>query len=469
MLFKLWKKKETLRYVLLFSYLILLCFYTLTPTFCINYNVYGTISTHNQYVWFSSICILVFSIIISLFKNIKTTTIVYIGSICLFSLILVGSTDMLTLYISFEALSFLTYGVIVVNKTVGSTESSLKYFIYGSISSIFLIFGISLYFITFKSLDIYEMAIYKEGLEEITNIVSILIILAFGYKLSLFPLQFVLPDLYEGSNWEAIAVINILIKVALFLLLFKLWSIFTLNEYIQLYITKVIIILSLLSLIIGCFGALLQISIKRFLAYTSINQTGFILLGLITNNEIGLQASIVYLITYILTLVIFFSCLINETKIISINDLKKLSSFKKYIIASSLFSMAGIPPFFGFISKYLIWVSIITRVNESDASGLNTILAVVTIISIIVSFISAYYYLRIIKVYMFDNSLSSLMLYNKNKEIIISLCILFMLVLGWFILLEDILNISWLWARDSYGSWGEYIYTGRYDEWLRSL
>lgn len=132
------------------------------------------------------------------------TNLLYAGGITIFSLALVGSVDIITFYICFEALSLLTYGIIATNKTVGSAEGALKYFIYGIISSILLIFGLSLYYITYQTVDLYEIYM-AEGVSfmSLTNInfallAILLVILAFAYKMSMFPFHFSLPDVYEG-------------------------------------------------------------------------------------------------------------------------------------------------------------------------------------------------------------------------------------------------------------------------------
>jgi NADH-quinone oxidoreductase subunit N len=114
-----------------------------------------------------------------------------------------------------------------------------------------------------------------------------------------------------------------------------------------------LLVLAIASLIIGCFGALIQTSVKRFFAYTSINQAGFIVLGLATDNVMGLQASLVYLVVYMFTLFIFFVGITENSRVIdNILELKDLSFRGKILVAISLFSMAGIPPLMGFISKY---------------------------------------------------------------------------------------------------------------------
>jgi NADH-quinone oxidoreductase subunit N len=154
------------------------------------------------------------------------TNLLYAGGIAIFSLALVGAVDIITFYICFEALSLLTYGIVATNKTVGSAEGALKYFIYGIISSILLVFGLSLYYITYQTVDLYEIYIADSvnvmGLVQINFalLAILLIILAFAYKMSMFPFHFSLPDVYEGVQWETIAIIILGVKLTLSVVFF---------------------------------------------------------------------------------------------------------------------------------------------------------------------------------------------------------------------------------------------------------
>jgi NADH-quinone oxidoreductase subunit N len=465
------------RFTLALTYLFLLGFYCVSPSFLMSYSLFGTVIATNRYIYFASIAILGFAFLLIWLRGMTLTNLLYSGGITIFSLALVGSVDIITFYICFEALSLLTYGIIATNKTVGSAEGALKYFIYGIISSILLIFGLSLYYITYQTVDLYEIYM-AEGVSSInlTNInfsllAILLVILAFAYKMSMFPFHFSLPDVYEGVQWETIAIINLGVKLSLALVLFKIWGfIITQVELVKIS-SSFLLFLAIFSLIIGCLGALIQTSVKRLLAYTSINQAGFIVLGLLVNDAVGLQASLVYLITYMLTMFIFFvGMTLAGQDIDGILELKNLPIISKTLVAMSLFSMAGIPPFFGFISKYWIWLSLVNGIEKEIGGFYHTMLIIGFVVSIVISLISAYYYLRLIKVYLFDNSinfvnfkLSTLL----SVDILLSILSLIFLIGGWFIIAEEIANVFWFWARDNYGSWVDYLYGGYYREWLR--
>jgi NADH-quinone oxidoreductase subunit N len=465
------------RWVLTLTCIGLLLFYGFSSSFLMNYSIGGTINATNWYVLFANFTIVLFVLLIVWLRNISVNLLLYSGTMLIFSLVLLGSVDLITFYLSFEALSLLTYGIIATNKTVGSSEAALKYFIYGVISSVLLIFGLSLYYISYKTTDWYEMYVYDNILNDsnIFNLVAIiLIVLSFSYKMSMFPFHFSLPDVYEGSaTWETIAIINLIVKLTLALSLFKVWGYFISQFNITINVSMLLLVLAIASLIIGCFGALIQTSVKRFFAYTSINQAGFIVLGLATDNVMGLQASLVYLVVYMFTLFIFFVGITENSRVIdNILELKDLSFRGKILVAISLFSMAGIPPLMGFISKYWVWVSLINVLNQEIGDLYLYFIGLAFITSIIVSLVSAYYYLRLIKVYVFENTLP--MLGNNTKfivpsgAILISLPIVIILMGGWLAVAENLLNLSWFWAADNYGSWINYLDTGHYVEWLRS-
>jgi NADH-quinone oxidoreductase subunit N len=465
------------RFTLAITYLLLLGFYCFSPTFLMGYSLFGTIITVNRYVYFASIAILSFAFLLLWLRNMTLTNLLYAGGIAIFSLALVGAVDIITFYICFEALSLLTYGIVATNKTVGSAEGALKYFIYGIISSILLVFGLSLYYVTYQTVDLYEIYIADSvnviGLAQINFalLAILLIVLAFAYKMSMFPFHFSLPDVYEGVQWETIAIINLGVKLTLSLVLFKIWGFIITQVELTTISSSFLLTLAIISLIIGCFGALIQTSVKRFFAYTSINQAGFIVLGLLVNDVIGLQASLVYLMTYMLTMFIFFSGItLANWDMDGILELKHLPIVSKVLVAMSLFSMAGIPPFFSFVSKYWIWLSLIHGIEKNVGEFYHLMLIVGFIVSIIVSLISAYYYLRLIKVYLFDNSINADGFNLRSFlsiAVLLSVLSLLFLIGGWFMIAEEIANVFWFWARDNYGSWVDYLYAGYYREWLR--
>jgi len=173
---------------------------------------------------------------------------------------------------------------------------------------------------------------------------------------------------------------------------------------------------------VGCFGALAQTSLKRFFAYTSINQSGFIIMGVLTNSLIGLESSVLYIIVYMLSMILFFYA-VNDIASDDIAEVNNLEGRKRLSLALALFSMAGIPPLFGFGSKYFVWLSLFDSVSSgllADQHG--SAIKCLLIVSILMSLISAFYYLRLIKITSFRDSLLT-KISNDSSGVVVSLCI----------------------------------------------
>lgn len=187
------------------------------------------------------------------------------------------------------------------------------------------------------------------------------------------------------------------------------------------------------SMIVGAFGALKQTRIKRFIAYTSINQVGFLLLGIASCNLIGLISIFIYLILYILMNIIFFSIILNTEHIITQRNMIYLSDFymfslfnnetSKYLVLT-LMSMAGLPPLGGFIGKLFLYFSIIE-------ARLDYIL----ILSLLISILSTYYYLSLIRHILFEKCYNFKLYYYIKKNNINKLLNFFSIILIIFSLL----------------------------------
>jgi len=201
---------------------------------------------------------------------------------------------------------------------------------------------------------------------------------------------------------------------------------------VLIFLQPIFIIVSVGSIIVGSLGALKQVRIKRFLAYTSISQVGFIFLGVTSGSVLGIFASLMYLFLYVIMNLIFFSIFLNiehvilRKNIIYLSDLYSLSLYTKEIaqhLALTILSMAGLPPLGGFIGKLFLYFAIIE-------AHLNFIL----VVSLIISLISTYYYLNFVRFLFFEKRVEiKLYYYIKKVELIVFLrC--FSLILVTFII-----------------------------------
>jgi len=313
-------------------------------------------------------------------------------------MLMVSANDMLSLYVGLELQSLSLYVLAAIRKThLRSAESGMKYFILGALSSGMLLFGISLIygFVGSTNFDVIAMTLADDmSLGAMLGFVFILAALAF--KISAAPFHMWTPDVYEGAPTAVTALFALVPKVAAIALIIRLLHepfFAAIDQWFQ-----IIWMLSVLSMLVGAFAALRQDNIKRLLAYSSIGNIGYMLIGVAAGNEVGLTALLVYMTLYmIMTAGVFGIVLcmrLENVGIESISDLAGLSRNKPWMaygLAILMFSMSGIPPLAGFFGKLMIFQAAIE-------SGLY----VLAVLGVLTSVVAAYYYLRIIKVMFFD-------------------------------------------------------------------
>ena len=306
------------------------------------------------------------------------------------SLIIVCCDNLLIIYLGLELQSFSLFVLISKNtSSIKGSEAGLKYFMLGALSSGFYLLGLYLLFLFGLSLNIRNLIISLDV--PITLLGLSLILLSFGFKLGLAPLHFWIPDIYEGSSWDVISLLSTLPKISIISIFIQ----FSIN-------TNLVLFVSLLSVIVGTYGAINQTKLKRLLAYSSINHIGFIMITSCIINQVGSEIMLVYLFIYIVSVLSLF-ILITKTffsKEYYIIELGGLQCGNKVISVTWLIlflSIAGIPPLSGFISKWFILWNIIS---------LNYIYS--SLILILFSIIGASYYLRVVKIIYFQKQSSYL-------------------------------------------------------------
>lgn len=338
----------------------------------------------------------------------------------LFMLLLVSTYDFFYIYLTIEGLSLTLYVLSsLIHNGIISLEAAVKYFSLGAVASGTLLLGIVILFGIVGSLDFLEVKNFLGShylllfFFEI-KISLILIFFSFFFKISAFPCHIWIMDVYEGIWSPLTAFFAIVVKSSLLLFLFRL--LFDTCLPILIFFQPIFLFVSLGSILLGSFGALKQIRIKRFIAYTSISQIGFIFLGISTSSFFGLISSFMYLSLYIIMSLNFFVIFLNTKHYVFENNTIYLSDFygwatkkigntryqdlsAKYLMFVFL-SMAGLPPFGGFFCKLFIYFSIIE-------SRLEFILILVFLVSLI----SAFYYLNFIRYIFFEKILNYSNLY----------------------------------------------------------
>ena len=346
---------------------------------------------------------------------------------------MVSSNDIIVFYLGLELQSLSLYILASIDRdNLKSSESGIKYFILSALSSGLLLYGCSLLygFSGSTNFDLIANELNKENIGAVFAMVFILVGLAF--KISAVPFHMWTPDVYEGAPTSITSYFAVVPKVAGLAVLIKFMFIpFSniLSEW-----QTIIIFISIASMILGAVAAISQKNIKRLLAYSSIGHIGYALAGVATGNISGYQSAIFYISIYVIMNIGIFSCLYllkkdGEYKE-NISDLSGVSK-KHPLLAISfliiLFSLAGIPPLGGFFAKFYVFSAVLEQQMFTLA-----------IIGLLTTVISAFYYLKIIKIIYFDDSVISFDAV-KNKKAQASILISCSILLTFF-LYPSILN-----------------------------
>ena len=308
--------------------------------------------------------------------------------------------NMIGIYLGIELTSIAGYVIASLNReNAKSNESGMKYFLIGAISSCVMIYGISLiYGFSGGNFEIYEVDFATLEANKVGLIIGFLMFF-FGlfFKTTTFPFHFWASDVYSGMNSSSLSFLSIAPKIMAFFVMLKmtLSKISHIPSAISVFF-DVIAVFAGISMLIGAFGALRQVEIKKILAYSGIAHMGFVL-SLFSVNFLP-HVVFYYFLIYTFVNIGIFACISALSKNSeykgTITDLSGLSKSNKYLafsLAVLMFSSAGIPPLAGFFIKYAVLLELIKNASY--------ILPVVAVIS---SVISSYYYLRVVKVMYFD-------------------------------------------------------------------
>ncbi len=346
---------------------------------------------------------------------------------------MVSANDLILFYLGLELQSLALYILASIDRdNLRSSESGIKYFILSALSSGLLLYGCSLMygFTGSTNFELIGNELSKENTGAVFAMVFILVGLAF--KVSAVPFHMWTPDVYEGAPTSITSFFAVVPKVAGLAILIKFMQIPFANILFEWQ--TIMIFISISSMILGAIAAIIQKNIKRLLAYSSIGHIGYALAGVSTGSISGYESAIVYITIYVIMNIGAFSCLYlmkkdNEYKE-NISDMSGISKKHPALAISFLiilFSLAGIPPLGGFFAKFYIFTSVLEQKMYTLA-----------IIGLLTTVISAFYYLRIIKIIYFDDSVIT---FDKSKNIIAQISItLSCFILITFFLYPSILN-----------------------------
>ena len=339
---------------------------------------------------------------------------------------MVSAGDLLTLYVGLEMQSLAAYVLAsFMRQDERSSEAGLKYFVLGSLASGILLYGTSLLYGFTGSTGFEAIAIaLGDGVSKGELFGMVFLLAGLAFKMSAVPFHMWTPDVYEGAPTPVTTFFGSAPKVAAMALTVRV-AIEALGPA-GLDWQQIVIFVALASIIFGAVAAIGQTNIKRLMAYSSINNVGFALIGLAAATPAGVAATMSYMAIYVVMTVGVFACILqmrdaDGRPVESIASLAGLSQSRKGLAAALaifMFSMAGIPPLFGFWAKFLVF-------DAAVASGLTALAA----FGIAASVIGAYYYLKIIKTMYFDEPAAAYEARGGMVEnIILTACAVVMLI-----------------------------------------
>ncbi|GAA0578462.1 NADH-quinone oxidoreductase subunit NuoN [Craurococcus roseus] len=321
-------------------------------------------------------------------------------------MVMVSANDLMTTYLGLELLSLPLYVIAAFNRDdARSSEAGLKYFVLGALASGLLLYGASLVYGFAGSTNFDRLADALTGGEPASQglVVGIVfVIAALAFKVSAVPFHMWTPDVYEGAPTPVTAFFAMAPKVAAIALLARV----LLGPFgdVAAQWQQVILLVSMGSMLLGAFAAIGQRNIKRLMAYSSIGHVGYALMGVAVASDEGLRGLLIYMAIYILMNVGTFAVIVSMRRqgraVEHVDDLAGLGRTDPGTalwMAVFMFSMAGIPPLAGFFGKLYVFLAAV--------QGGFWVLATVGVLT---SVVSAYYYLRIVKVMYFDQGVGAL-------------------------------------------------------------
>ena len=315
-------------------------------------------------------------------------------------MMMISASDLIALYLGLELQSLALYVVAAINRdSVRSTEAGLKYFVLGALSSGMLLYGASLIygFTGMTQLD-KIVGMIAMGDRSIGLIFGMVFLIAgVAFKISAVPFHMWTPDVYEGAPTPVTAFFASAPKVAAMALFIRIVTVSF--EPITHDWQQIVIFLSIASMVLAAFAAIGQRSLKRLMAYSSIGHIGFALVGLSAGTAVGVEGVALYMAIYLAMTIGVFACILSfrtedGAYVEKIDDLAGLAQKRPFvaaIFAILMFSLIGLPPLAGFFAKWQVFLA-----------AIEAQLFVLAVIGVLASAVSAFYYLRIVKVMYFD-------------------------------------------------------------------
>ena len=325
--------------------------------------------------------------------------------------IMIGGNNFLVIYMGLELLTLSSYALVALRRdNTLATEAAMKYFVLGAMASGFLLYGLSMMYGATGTLDVNQVAqaIATGAIKHQVLVFGLVFVVAgLAFKLGVVPFHMWIPDVYHGAPTAVTLLVGGAPKLAAFAIFIRL----LVEGMLPLAVDwqQMLAVLAVGSLLVGNLAAIAQTNIKRMLAFSTISQMGFVLLGMmsgvINGNSISSAdaygSSMFYVVTYVLTTLATFGVVMllsrkgfESEEIADFAGLNQRSPLYAGVMAICMFSLAGIPPMVGFYAKLSVLQALIASGQTSDI--------VLAVFAVMMSLVGAFYYLRVVKLMYFD-------------------------------------------------------------------
>ena len=353
---------------------------------------------------------------------------------------MISGNNFLIIYMGLELLTLSSYALVALRRDNAiATEAAMKYFVLGALASGFLLYGLSMMYGATGSLDVNDVAraIATGQIKHQVLVFGLVFVVAgLAFKLGVVPFHMWIPDVYQGAPTAITLMIGGAPKLAAFAIVIRL----LVEGMLPLAIDwqQMLMVLAVGSLLVGNLAAIAQTNLKRMLAFSTISQMGFVLLGLMSgvingntmSSADAYGSSMFYVVTYVLTTLASFGVIMllardgfESEEIADFAGLNQRSPLYAAVMAICLFSLAGIPPMVGFYAKLSVLQALV-------ASGQVFHLGL-AVFAVMMSLVGAFYYLRVVKVMYFDEPTNAhVVSASTDVRVVLSVNGLLVLILG---------------------------------------
>jgi len=317
-------------------------------------------------------------------------------------MVMIAAASFVTLYLGLELLALSLYAMVAMHRASNAaSEAAMKYFVLGALASGILLYGMSMIYGATGSLDVVTVAnalAAADGNRTILLLGLVFVVSGIAFKLGAVPYHMWVPDVYDGAPTAMTLLIGTAPKLAAYAFMLRLLGVALGGLWFDWQ--GMLIVLAVLSMVFGNVVAIAQTNIKRMLAYSSIANMGFMLMGFLAANPTGYSAAMFYAIAYVLTSLASFGMIMllaregfEADQLDDFRGLNQRSPWWAFMMLLVMFSLAGIPPTVGFYAKF-------TVIQAAVDAGFVWL----AVVAVMASLVGAFYYLRVVKLMYFDDA-----------------------------------------------------------------